>query len=84
MPLATCTELSSLTLSVECIFEDLAPAAGAEHAEETRRALHQYAQTLDMHHVVFTKLSLVHMEMQPVGRGMLDAFVRVAQDICRA
>ena len=83
MPLTTCTALSSLTLSAECIFEDPVPAARADHARETRGALRQYAQILGMYRVVFAGLTRVRLEMRPASREMFDAFVRVTQDTCR-
>ncbi len=82
MALTTCTALSSLTLSIECTFDNWA-LAGDEQADDTRHALHEYTQILDAHQGAFAGLTAVRLEMRPIGLEMLNAFVRVAQDIRR-
>ena len=82
MPLIACTTLSSLTLSMDCNFEDGA-STGEERGEVGRVTLRDYTEILGAHPDVFTRLANVRLKMVPAGLDMLDAFVRVAQDRSR-
>lgn len=79
-PLTTSTTVASLTFSFDCLFDDLL-AVDYDEAQDTRQTLLEYAQVLGVHRVVLAGLTAVRLEMRPVGREMLDAFVRVAQDV---
>lgn len=77
MALTTPNALSSFTLSIQCQFETW---AGEEHADLTRDTLREYTQILSAHLDAFPGLTAVRL---PADLEMVDAFVRVAQDIYR-
>ncbi|KAM5531606.1 hypothetical protein V8D89_014721 [Ganoderma adspersum] len=79
IPLTTCTALSSLALSFECLCNE----SDMEDAEDTRDALGLYTAILRAHRNVFVGLTTVRLEMRPIGGSMLNAFVRVAQNAYR-
>nr|VWP01734.1 N/A [Ganoderma boninense] len=74
--LPACTALSSLTLSFQCCFND----SFLEDAEDIRDMFGVYTALLRSHCHVFVGLKTIRLEMRPIGKNMLVAFRRVAQD----